>query len=298
LKKREKRFDHRQKAIKWILVTCFGYLGYRNARFGKIEAHETVTAIGRELLLTAKEIAESRGFRVIHALTDSLWITGGDLSKIGEVVEEITRKTGVEMDLEGIYRWLVFPSSRGMKGVGVPNRFFGVFYDGRIKVRGLMMRRHDVPGFVKEAQMKFIEELSQLKSPDYADAKGIGERIFEEYSIKLREGLISPDRLAIAIRVRRKASSYKSRTRTFFALKTLENSGISLQPGEMVWYIATRYSAAPYMGDGLYEDIDVAHYSELLKRAVEEIMSGFEASEGTKNPDFLGESTGSFWKYL
>ena len=25
-------YDHRQGALKWILVTCFGYLGYRNAK--------------------------------------------------------------------------------------------------------------------------------------------------------------------------------------------------------------------------------------------------------------------------
>ena len=273
-RKRESKFDNRQKAIKWILVTCFGYLGYRNARFGKIEAHETVTAIGRELLLRAKEIVEKHGFQVIHALTDSLWITGGDLSKVREIVKEISDSTGIDMDLEGIYRWLVFPSSKGMKGVGVPNRFFGVFRDGRIKVRGLMMRRHDVPEFVKEAQRKFIEELSKFRAPDYSKAKEIGDRILNEYRIKLEEGLVDPGKLAISIRVRRKPSSYRSRTRTFFALKILEDSGIKLRPGEMIRYIVTEDSAIPYTGNGVY-DFDNSHYTGLLTRAVEEILSGW-----------------------
>jgi hypothetical protein len=39
-------------------TVCFGFLGYRNARFGRIEAHEATTAWGREKLLSAKEIAE------------------------------------------------------------------------------------------------------------------------------------------------------------------------------------------------------------------------------------------------
>ncbi|HMN01044.1 MAG TPA: DNA polymerase domain-containing protein, partial [Anaerolineales bacterium] len=30
----------RAAALKWLLVVCFGYLGYKNARFGKIESHE------------------------------------------------------------------------------------------------------------------------------------------------------------------------------------------------------------------------------------------------------------------
>ena len=45
------RWDRRQDAIKWLLVCCFGYLGYRNARFGRIEAHEATCAFSREKLL-------------------------------------------------------------------------------------------------------------------------------------------------------------------------------------------------------------------------------------------------------
>ena len=62
-----------------MLVTCFGYLGYKNARFGRIEAHEAVTAHGRDKLLTAKEISEAAGYTVLHGLTDCLW-----LQKAGE----------------------------------------------------------------------------------------------------------------------------------------------------------------------------------------------------------------------
>ena len=66
----EKReiYNRKQTALKWMLVTSFGYLGYRNARFGRIEAHEAVTAFGREKLLEAKEICEEEGFDpVLHA---------------------------------------------------------------------------------------------------------------------------------------------------------------------------------------------------------------------------------------
>ncbi len=68
------KYDARRTAIKWMLVSCFGYMGYKKARFGRIEAHESITAWGRETLLRAKEIAEGAGFEMLHALTDSLWI--------------------------------------------------------------------------------------------------------------------------------------------------------------------------------------------------------------------------------
>ena len=68
-----------------MLVTCFGYLGYKNARFGRIEAHEAVTAYGRDKLLCAKEIFEAAGFTVLHGLTDCLWVQkpGGDSCRGG-----------------------------------------------------------------------------------------------------------------------------------------------------------------------------------------------------------------------
>ena len=64
----------RRDVLKWLLVCCFGYTGYKNARFGKIEAHEAINAMAREKLLVAKEAAEQRGFRVLHALVDSLYV--------------------------------------------------------------------------------------------------------------------------------------------------------------------------------------------------------------------------------
>ena len=53
----------RASAHKWLLVTCFGYLGYKNARFGRIEAHEAVTAYGREALSALKRLPKKWGLK-------------------------------------------------------------------------------------------------------------------------------------------------------------------------------------------------------------------------------------------
>ncbi|MEI8191788.1 MAG: DNA polymerase domain-containing protein, partial [candidate division NC10 bacterium] len=97
------RYDHRQIALKWILVTCFGYLGYKNARFGRIEAHETVTAYGREKLLTAMHLAEERGFRILHAIVDAMWLAKPDLTEaeVLRLCRAIRDATGIEINLEG-----------------------------------------------------------------------------------------------------------------------------------------------------------------------------------------------------
>src|SRR5919198_2944637 len=67
-------YDARQNSLKWILVTSFGYLGFNNAKFGRIDAHIAVCAFGRQILLQAAKIAERHGFRVLHGIVDSLWV--------------------------------------------------------------------------------------------------------------------------------------------------------------------------------------------------------------------------------
>ncbi|MFQ6077709.1 MAG: DNA polymerase domain-containing protein, partial [Thermodesulfobacteriota bacterium] len=179
---RGENYRRRHIALKWILVTSFGYLGYRNARFGRIEAHEAVTAFGREKLLQAKEIGEKRGFRLIHAITDSLWISKNGLTK-GEVLalcEEITREAGVPMNLEGIYRWMVFLPSKVKPELSVANRYFGLFEDGEIKARGLAFRRSDMPPMVREAQLRMLEVLSRAK-----DVNGYRPKIPEVFEVLL-----------------------------------------------------------------------------------------------------------------
>ncbi len=43
LKKTDPRFAGIDAILKWMLVTCFGYTGYKNAKFGRIEVHEDIT---------------------------------------------------------------------------------------------------------------------------------------------------------------------------------------------------------------------------------------------------------------
>ncbi|MDP6559858.1 MAG: DNA polymerase domain-containing protein, partial [Candidatus Binatia bacterium] len=159
---RREIYTRKQTAHKWCLVTTFGFLGYRNARFGKIETHESVTAWGREMLLRAKELAEEMGYRFVHGLTDSLWVQreGAKREDYLELARAVEKRTDIPLSLEGVYRWISFLPSRQSPKIGVPARFFGAFDTGGLKVRGLMVRKHDTPPFVKKALLEILQILS------------------------------------------------------------------------------------------------------------------------------------------
>src|SRR5262249_56642774 len=97
----------------------------------------------KESCLQDKDFGEESGFRMLHALTDSLWISkaGTAEDELRELCGAITVETHVDMSLEGVYRWIVFLSSKVKEGRPVPSRYFGVFSDGTLKTRGLAHRR-------------------------------------------------------------------------------------------------------------------------------------------------------------
>jgi DNA polymerase I len=167
-------YDARQSVLKWILVTSFGYLGFNNAKFGRIDAHIAVCAFDRHILLRAAKVAENHGFRVLHGIVDSLWIkkkrdddnyNGAVKTKKKQdylkLKESIERETGFTVSFEGVYKWTAFDNSKRNSELPVANRYFGAFEcdkdddDDNPKVRGIEARRHDTPIFLSNSKVKY-----------------------------------------------------------------------------------------------------------------------------------------------
>ncbi len=265
----------RQVALKWLLVTCFGYLGYKNARFGRIEAHESTTACGRDTLLRAKEIAEERGYRFLHALTDALWIykKGSTDAEHQALVEEIGRDTGVRIDIEGLYRWLAFPPSRQYAGNPVANRYFGAFEDGKIKMRGIEARRHDTIRWIREAQAEMLEILARAQNAaEYRARMGEVFALAREKLAELQRGAVPPRMLAILHRISQPPEEYRANLPVALAARELAASGVHLAPGESVEFVLTLGGGArPYDIWRETDCVDTARYRELFLRMLESL---------------------------
>jgi DNA polymerase II len=266
----------RQVALKWLLVTCFGYLGYKNARFGRIEAHESTTACGRDTLLRAKEIAEARGYRFLHAITDALWVRRESSTDEDHqaLVEEIGRTTGVRIDIEGVYRWLVFPPSRQYAASPVANRYFGAFEDGKIKMRGIEARRHDTIRWIRDAQAEMLEILARACDADGYRAL-LEEEVFALARVRLEElrrGAVPPRMLAICHRLSHPPEEYRTNLPVALAARELAARGVHLAPGEAVEYVLTLGGGArPYDAWRGTDCVDTARYRELFLRMLESL---------------------------
>jgi len=279
-----KNFKRRASALKWLLVTCFGYLGYKNARFGRIEAHQAVTAYGREALLRAKEAAEDMGYQVIQLYVDGLWVQHPDKTQpeaIEPLLLEIEARTGLPISLDGIYRWVVFVGSRQNKQRPVANRYFGAFQDGSIKVRGIDARRRDSTPFVSETQMYLLELLASKQTPEEALPDAV--RYLQKRLAMLRQGQVHLPDLLVKQRLGRKLEAYRTPSPAARAVLQLRAAGKEMHPGQRVPFLYTLGKPGVFAWDNPQKPnprtVDVARYQRLLLRAAGIVLEAWGLDE-------------------
>jgi len=282
-------YDRRQSALKWILVTCFGYLGYKNAKFGTIDGHIGVCAFGREAFLAAAHIAEERGFSVVHGIVDSLWLKKVDASthEYIDLCREISKETGVPLNFEGRYKWIVFLPSRTHPNVAVLNRYYGVKEDGEIKVRGLEVRRRDTPRFVYDAQMEMLRVLATANNSKAFVGK-IPEalKVAGKYRRKLLDGEVPVWDLIVTKRLSKEVENYRQRVSQMIAAEQLLKEGVEVPAGKNVSFLFTNVENKRYerrvRAEALVEEDanpDIKKYLILLYSAASNILSPFGYSE-------------------
>jgi len=236
------RFKLQRDSLKWLLVCCFGYTGYKNARFGKIEAHEAINAVARETLLVAKELAESRGFELIHALVDSLyvWREGATHADFEQLAREIEERTNLPLAIESVYRYVVFLPSKQYQGVPVPNRFFAVGEDGEVKIRGLECRRHDTPPLLNRMQLEVLSILAEAQDYDsYVQKLESARMVLAGYEERLASGKVEIKDLVVSKRITKEPRDYQKAGVTAIAAQQLFGSGVKLRPGQNIEYVIT-----------------------------------------------------------
>ena len=254
----------RDTALKWMLLTSFGYTGYKNAKFGRIEVHEAITATGRDILMRAIRIAGLEGFNAVHGIVDSLWLQGN--GNISEVMGRIEQETGIGIVEDGHYRWIVFLPSRS--GTGALNRYFGLRYDGSFKVRGIEIRRSDSPEICMDFQMDALELLRGCRNREE-----IASRFNDMQTLKSRYlssiGDAPWDKLKSGFHVTRHKEEYRVRNLQSSIIDEFRSSGMEINPGERKYatVVDRRSKMVDPWNSGL--GVDMEYYRSLLLRAFE-----------------------------
>jgi DNA polymerase-2 len=296
------RYDNRQTALKWILVTSFGYLGFSNSKFGRIDAHIAVCAFARDLLLTTSKIAERHGFEIIHGIVDSIWIkerttkprtsgskdtkkvTNSDI-RLNKLKLDIEELTNFSISFEGVYKWIVFDYSKSNPTLPALNRYFGVFQDGTIKMRGIETRRHDTPPLFLNFQQELVNVMSSCRNiNEIIFKKPQLEKIHDKYSNLLVSREVNYTDLIFTKRISKNGNEYANRkTVENCVLKKLADRGKHLHAGEQIKYIITDFYSKNFLDRAIpielinknYTKYDSKRYLEILNDTYDSITKVF-----------------------
>jgi DNA polymerase II len=227
--------------------------------------------------LQAKEIAERRGYRMLHAIVDSLWLvkSGAVRADYDRLAQAIIEETGLAIGVEGLYRWIGFFPSRVNPLMPVPNQFVGLFDHGGMKVRGIELRRSDAPRLVKRAQAEVLHCLSEARTlAELREQRPQALEIVRTYRRYLHDGHATIEELAITKSLSKEPQAYRHQTLSMIAAQELFARGVSLQAGDRIHYIITDADAtcpsdrvrAVAGLDGTWS-YDVSVYDKLLLKA-------------------------------
>ena len=274
--------------LKWLGYVSFGYQGHAHNLFGRILAHEAICAIGREMLVRAIEASQDFGFKVLAANTNLVFVQKKGASKPEDfqaLIEEINQRTGLIIELEGIFQWVAFLSSKINPHIGASNRYFGKLYDGSLKVRGMAQRRADTPKWISNAENEIMAELAadpnteQLKDHILAALAITHRYVTDLYNEQMPlEDLVTHKKLS------REPGEYKGKSDSAKAAKQLRAAGIDVRVGQripMVYVVGEKPGVYAW---GMPEkpewsQIDKTRYRELLIRTIHQVLQPLGMSE-------------------
>ena len=149
---------------------------------------------------------------------------------------------GLPLSFEGIYRWVAFLPSRMHEDVPVLNRYFGIFEDGSMKVRGIELRRRDSIKVVTDCQSELLQLLSRGR--DLEETRRLipdAIQVVRTYAERIRNGDVSLTDLVILNALSKNHDQYDSNLVQVSAIRQLAEEGLELMAGQSVSYVITNY---------------------------------------------------------
>jgi len=283
--------------LKWLGYVSFGYQGHAHNLYGRILAHEAICAIGREMLVRAIEASQDFGFQVLAANTDSVFVQKVGASQPEDfqpLINEIRQRTGLIIELEGIFQWLAFLPSKMNPRIGASNRYFGKFYSGGLKVRGMAQRRADTPTWITIVERKIMDELaSEPQTEKLKDHVPEMLAIIYQHVADLYGERVPLEDLVTRKRLSREPEEYKGKSDPAKAATQLRASGIDVRVGQRIPMLYVKGEKPGVFAWGLPESptwnqIDKARYRDLLIRSVYQVLQPLGMKESDLSSLVIG----------
>ena len=168
--------NFRQYAVKVLMNSQYGYLGFPGARLYKRDVAFAITYMGQKLIKHTAQLLEDKGYKVVYGDTDSVYVKSKKESLAGMILEgkRLTKEINeaydvfakehgaedstLEIEFEKIFKSIVFVKKKSGKG-GAKKRYayIPLWEDGKkleekVEYKGFDTVRSDSPRISRVAQ--------------------------------------------------------------------------------------------------------------------------------------------------
>lgn len=245
---------------------------------------------------------------MLHGIVDSLWLKKQDatIEDYKALCKKVSKDVDVTLNFEGRYKWIVFLPSKIHPNIGVLNRYYGVMENGKIKVRGLEVRRHDTPQFICDAQTEMINTFAEANnSTEFIKKIPQALKIVKNYRKKLIDGKVAVRDLIVTKRLSKNPKRYRQRVSQAIAAGQLIMEGEKVSAGKKVSFLFTNSGSKRFERRVIAEqlldkeaNIDIEKYLFLLYDSAASLLSFYNYSTERVHDAVIGHKKMNLNKYL
>ena len=128
-------------------------------------------------MIKTKDIVQRLGFELVYADTYSVFLkkVGASLQDFESVKDALRIETDLPISLENYYKFLVLLPLEADEKMEALKHYFRISHSKEMIAKGIEIRRHDVPNFIKEFQTEILYTIFDCKDSAEVVSKAIWE---------------------------------------------------------------------------------------------------------------------------
>ncbi len=262
-------YDTVQAAMKVYINASYGVFGNEGFALYSLPVAESVTAIGRAVLMDTLRKASDLNLHILYGDTDSLFIWDPPKDSLDEIIRYVQNSHGLDLEVDKTFRLVLFS--------GLKKNYVG-FENGNFVIKGMLAKKSNTPEFIKSETSEVMKILASMRGPEDLEKtlETLRDKVQEIYN-KLRRREYTLDQLAIEVMLSKDPSEYKKNTPQHVkAALLLMKEGMTVTKGDIISFVKTKdkLGVKPVKLARL-SDVDTSKYLEYVRSAFEQFLLAF-----------------------
>lgn len=268
------RYGSVAQTLKIVLNAGSGVAGFEAFPLFFLPVAESITSIGRHIIVDVAGECRRRGSAVLYGDTDSIFLHSVDDGLISGACAYAAERHGMDLEMEKRYRYVALS--------GRKKNYFGVLPNGRVEIRGLGGKKSNTPTWAKNIFSAVLGQLSGVETEDgFAGCRADISAAVRSGVEAVRDRSVPLEDLAFSAKITKAAGEYATIPQHVRAAQELERSfQCRVGQGDTVLFTKTRGGARPLETSRMSE-VDPKKYYACLESVMAPVLEPLDMNTGS-----------------